>query len=470
MAGLMAESRDRDEPATDPLLTDLYQLTMLQAYWRSAMSGVAVFEFFVRKLPKQRLFLMAAGLEQVLQYLETLQFNARDMAWLRSTRRFDPQFLDWLASLRFTGDVHAMPEGTLFFPDEPILRVTAPLPVAQFVESRIVNLLHFQTLVASKAARMVLQQPKAMLIDFGLRRAHGAEAGLLAARASYIAGFTGTATLAAERAFGIPAFGTMAHSFIQAHDGEMAAFRSFATAWPRGTTLLIDTYNTIEGARRATAIARELAGLGITIGGVRLDSGDLIALSQQVRQVLDAEGFQAMKIFASSSVDEYLMAQAASAKAPIDGYGVGTHLTTSSDAPNLDCAYKLQEYAGKPRRKHSAGKATWPGRKQVYRSLTPAGRIEADIVTVEGDRQTGASLLIPVMRDGQRLADPEPMAQTRDRAAASLATLPDALRKLDRGIDEPAFRPAIAAALLRLADEADRAIRNAAQGEPVAKA
>jgi nicotinate phosphoribosyltransferase len=177
-----------------------------------------------------------------------------------------------------------------------------------------------------------------------------------------------------------------------------------------------------------------------------------------------------MKIFASSSVDEYLMAQAASAKAPIYGYGVGTHLTTSSDAPYLDCAYKLQEYAGKPRRKHSAGKATWPGRKQVYRHLTAAGRIEADIVTVEGDRQTGASLLIPVMRDGQRLADPEPMAQTRDRAAASLATLPDALRKLDRGIDEPAFRPAIAAALLRLADEADRAIRNAAQGEPVAKA
>jgi len=470
MVVLTTDSRDRDEPATDPLLTDLYQLTMLQAYWRGAMNDVAVFEFFVRKLPKQRLFLVAAGLEQVLQYLETLQFNAHDMAWLRSTRRFDPQFLDWLAGLRFTGDVHAMPEGTLFFPDEPILRVTAPLPVAQFVESRIVNLLHFQTLVASKAARMVLQQPRATLIDFGLRRAHGAEAGLLAARASYIAGFTGTATLAAERAFGIPAFGTMAHSFIQAHDGEMAAFRSFATAWPRGTTLLIDTYDTIEGARRAAAIARELAGLGITVGGVRLDSGDLIVLSRQVRQLLDAEGFQVMKIFASSSVDEYLMAQSASAKAPIDGYGVGTHLTTSSDAPYLDCAYKLQEYAGRPRRKHSAGKATWPGRKQVYRHLTAAGRIEADIVTVEGDRQTGASLLIPVMRNGQRLADPEPMAQTRDHAAASLATLPDELRKLDRDMDESAFRPAIAAALLLLADEADRAIRSAAQGEPVARA
>jgi nicotinate phosphoribosyltransferase len=467
---LTADTRDRIEPTADLLLTDLYQLTMLQAYWRSAMNDLAVFEFFVRKLPKQRLFLMAAGLEQVLQYLETLRFEARDMAWLRSTRRFDPQFLDWLAGLRFTGDVHAMPEGSLFFPDEPILRVTAPLPVAQFVESRIVNLLHFQTLVASKAARMVLQQPKATLIDFGLRRAHGGDAGLLAARAAYIAGFTGTATLAAERAFGIPAFGTMAHSFIQAHDSEMAAFRSFATAWPQGTTLLIDTYDTIEGARRAAGIARDLAGLGITIGGVRLDSGDLIALSRQVRQLLDAEGFPAMRIFASSSVDEYLMAEAAAAKAPIDGYGVGTHLTTSSDAPYLDCAYKLEEYAGRPRRKHSAGKATWPGRKQVYRRLTAAGEIEADIVTVEGDRQTGEALLVPVMRDGQRLADPEPISQSRDRAAASLASLPDELRKLDRDMGEPAFRPTIAAALLLLADEADRAIREAAQGEPVAKA
>jgi nicotinate phosphoribosyltransferase len=467
---LTAATGDRIEPTADPLLTDLYQLTMLQAYWRSAMSDLAVFEFFVRKLPKQRLFLVAAGLEQVLQYLEELQFGAREMAWLRSTRRFDPQFLDWLAGLRFTGDVHAMPEGSIFFPDEPILRVTAPLPVAQFVESRIVNILHFQTLVASKAARMVLQQPKAMLVDFGLRRAHGADAGLLAARASYIAGFTGTATLAAERAFGVPAFGTMAHSFIQAHDSEKAAFRSFATAWPQGTTLLIDTYDTIEGARRAAGTARDLAALGIPIGGVRLDSGDLIALSHQVRQILDAEGFPAMKIFASSSVDEYLMAQAAAAKAPIDGYGVGTHLTTSSDAPYLDCAYKLQEYAGKPRRKHSAGKVTWPGRKQVYRRLTTAGRVEADTVTIEGDRQTGEALLVPVMRNGHRVAEPEPMQQLRNRAAVSLASLPDELRKLERDIGEISFRPTIAAALLLLADEADRAIRTAAEDAPVAEA
>ena len=450
---LTAATGDRIEPTADPLLTDLYQLTMLQAYWRSAMSDLAVFEFFVRKLPKQRLFLIAAGLEQALQYLEELQFDAHDMAWLRSTRRFDPQFLDWLAGLRFTGDVHAMPEGSVFFPDEPILRVTAPLPMAQFVESRIVNILHFQTLVASKAARMVLQQPKAMLVDFGLRRAHGADAGLLAARASYIAGFTGTATLAAERAFGIPAFGTMAHSFIQAHDSEIAAFRSFATVWPQGTTLLIDTYDTIEGARRAAGVAKDLAGLGITIGGVRLDSGDLIALSQQVRKVLDAEGFPAMKIFASSSVDEYLMAQAAAARAPIDGYGVGTHLTTSSDMPYLDCAYKLQEYAGRPRRKHSAGKATWPGRKQVYRHYDERGRFARDVVTVEGDAQPGEPLLKPVMQGGRRLPQPG-LAAARAHALSQLERLPERLRVLPDAAEPYAVE--IAPALHELAAEVDR--------------
>lgn len=442
-------------PTGDPFLLDLYQLTMLQAYWRSGMTGTAVFEFFVRRMPRQRNFLLAAGLEQVLHYLETLNFSAADIAWLQSRHRFDPDFLEWLAAFRFTGDVHAMPEGTAFFHDEPILRLTAPMPEAQLVESRIVNLLHFQTLIASKAARMVLQQPQAILIDFGLRRAHGAEAGLLAARAAYIAGFTGSATLAAERAFGVPSFGTMAHSFVQAHATERAAFRNFALAWPDNVTLLIDTYDTLAAAHEIVALSHELAMQGVKVGGVRLDSGDLIALAKQVRQIFDAAGLYELRIFASSSIDEYFMAQAVAAGAPIDGYGIGTLLTTSADAPYLDCAYKLQEYAGAPRRKRSTGKATWPGRKQVYRSLDRNGNLAGDIVTVEGDPQPGQPLLIPVMQAGRRMAEPEAIGAIRNRAVAALASLPPTLRAMERKTAEPCFQPLIAPALQELAAQTD---------------
>jgi len=451
----MAAPDTHRHAAVSPLLTDLYQLTMLQAYWRSGMNDTAVFEFFVRRMPLKRNFLIAAGLEQVSDYLEDLRFSAANIAWLRSLDRFDAAFLDWLTDFRFTGDVHAMPEGTIFFQDEPILRVTAPMPEAQLVESRIVNLLHFQSLIASKAARMVLQQPGATLIDFGLRRAHGAEAGLLAARAAYIAGFTGSATLEAEQAFGVPSFGTMAHSFVQAHASEHEAFRSFAGAWPSNVILLIDTYDTIAAAHDVVLLADELAGAGIAVQGVRLDSGDLIDLSMQVRRIFDAAGMQHLRIFASSSVDEYLMARAAGASAPIDGYGIGTHLTTSADVPYLDCAYKLQEYAGEPRRKRSTGKATWPGRKQVYRQFDSSSRIASDIVTVEDDPQPGQPLLHQVMRNGHRLAPGEPSAGLRARAAAGLASLPDSLRALDRTHSEPLLQPVISKSLRDLAERAD---------------
>jgi nicotinate phosphoribosyltransferase len=451
-------------PSEDPLLLDLYQLTMLQAYWQGGMNEIAVFEFFVRRLPRQRGFLLAAGLEQVLQYLENLRFRPDDIAWLRSLGRFDPGFLNWLAGFRFEGDVHAMPEGTIFFPNEPILRVTAPMPQAQLVESRIVNLLQFQTLIATKAARMVLQQPGAILIDFGLRRAHGAEAGLLAARAAYIAGFSGSATLAAERAFGVPAFGTMAHSFVQAHATEETAFRRFAAAWPGNVTLLIDTYDTIAAAHRVVALAHELAAAGITVGGVRLDSGDLIALSKEVRAIFDAAGLNNLRIFASSSVDEYFLAEAAAAGAPIDGYGIGTLLTTSADLPYLDCAYKLQEYAGTPRRKRSAGKATWPGRKQVFRRFDDCGMITADTVTLEGDPQPGLALIEPVMRSGGRLGPGEAVGSIRQRATAALASLPQLLRKLEREPEDAPFEPEIAPALHDLAQRADEMVDAAEKG------
>src|SRR5271166_2242777 len=274
-------------PEYSALLTDLYQLTMMQGYWQHEMHETAVFEFFVRKLPTQRNFLLAAGLEQAITYLEELAFSPAEIEWLAATQRFQPAFVRWLEKLHFTGDVDAMPEGTVFFADEPILRVTAPLPQAQLLESRLINILQFQSLIASKAARVVLAAPGKTLIDFGFRRAHGAEAGLMAARASYIAGFAGTATVLAEELFGIPAYGTMAHSYIEAHDDEIAAFESFARARPNNLTLLIDTYDTEVGARKVVALAPRLLARGIKVRAVRLDSGDLIALSKSVRGILD---------------------------------------------------------------------------------------------------------------------------------------------------------------------------------------
>ncbi|SDK43297.1 nicotinate phosphoribosyltransferase [Pseudomonas indica] len=436
------------------LLTDLYQLTMLQGYFERDMFDTAVFEFFARKLPGCRNFYLAAGLEQALDYLEQLRFSDIELEWLATQRMFRPAFIDYLAGLRFTGDVHAMPEGTPFFPDEPILRVTAPLPEAQLVESRLINLLHFQTLIASKAARVVLQAPGKRLVDFGLRRAHGAEAGVLAARASYLVGFSATATVLAGAQFGIPLAGTMAHSFIQAHANEAEAFEHFAHSLPASVVLLIDTYDTEAGAAKVVGLAPRLASAGIAVQGVRLDSGDLGEHARKVRAILDEGGLDKVTVFASGSVDEYLIGDLLAQGAPIDGFGIGTRLDTSSDAPALDCAYKLQEYAGLPRRKRSEGKATWPGRKQVYRRYDSAGLCSGDTLTLEGDATRGAALIQPVMRQGRRLRPSPSLEEVRRYTQRQLASLPMALRGL-----EPAVYPVHVSDTLRaLAAEADRLI------------
>jgi len=441
-------------PANSALLTDLYQLTMMQGYHDAGMEEVAVFEFFVRKLRHGRGFLMAAGLEQSLEFLEDLHFSSEELAWLANTGRFSNGFLASLETLRFTGDVHAMAEGTIVFPNEPILRVTAPIAQAQLVETRLINLLHFQTLIASKAARMVLMAPGKLLVDFGLRRAHGAEAGLLAARASYIAGFSGTATVQAGMQFGIPLFGTMAHSFVQAHDAEAQAFEHFAHAQPDNVVLLIDTYDTEEAARKVVALSPKLEREGIRIKGVRIDSGNLADHAHQVRQILDAGGLNHVTIFASGDLDEHVLRDMLSSGAPVDGFGVGTRMDTSSDVPYLDCAYKLEEYAGKPRRKRSEGKQTWPGRKQVFRSYNSDGRMEADVVTVEGDHQQGEALIKQVMCGGKRLVESTTLADIRSHAAAELARLPEPLRKLQ----EPyAYEVEISSELYHLAVQVDRA-------------
>ena len=441
-------------PATSPLLTDLYQLNMLQAYLDHGQTDTAVFEFFVRRLPARRGFLMAAGLEQALDFLEGLQFSNDEIDWLRRSKRFGDGFIDYIARLRFTGDVDAIPEGTVFFENEPIIRVIAPLPQAQLVESRLINILHFQSLIASKAARMVLAAPGRQLVDFGLRRAHGAEAGLMAARASYLAGFAGTATVLAQKEFGIPIFGTMAHSFIQAHDDETSAFSAFAHSRPDNLVLLIDTYDTEAAARKVVRLAPRLKQAGITVRAVRLDSGDLIVLSKHVRRILDDGGLQDVTIFASGGLDEDELAGMMEANAPIDGFGVGTSLTTSSDVPALDCAYKLQEYAGIARRKRSAGKATWPGRKQVWRHFGDDGRMAGDVLALHDDRHAGEPLLIPVMRNGQRLGVAPTLEDIRQKAAHGLAQLPEPQRRLGEGAAR--FPVTVAPGLIALAEEVDR--------------
>ena len=441
-----------------PLLTDLYQLNMMQAYLDHGDTGTAVFEFFMRKLPARRGFLLTAGLEQALDFLETLRFSPEDLAWLRESGRFGKGMLDYLAALRFNGDVHAMPEGTVFFADEPILRITAPLPLAQLIETRLINIVHFQCLVASKAARMMLAAPGKLMVDFGLRRAHGAEAGVMAARASYIAGFAGTATVLAGELYGIPIFGTMAHSFVQAHDDEAAAFELFAQSRPENLTLLIDTYDTEAGARKVVALAPRLAARGIKIGAVRLDSGDLAALSKSVRRILDQGGLNDVRIFASGGLDEDSVAAMLHAGAPIDGFGMGTSLTTSSDVPALDCVYKLQEYAGLARRKQSTGKATWPGRKQVWRRYDADGRMRGDILSLEDEAQEGEPLLQMVMQGGKRMAASPALADIRTRAAGELARLPAPLRRLEGAAPYPVE---IGEALRRMAGDVDRRLRGA---------
>jgi len=436
-----------------PLLTDLYQLNMMEAYLDHGQTDLAVFEFFMRRLPARRGFLMAAGLEQALDYLENLRFTAEDLDWLKRTGRFSGRLLDYLAELRFTGDVHAMPEGTLFFPDEPILRVTAPLPVAQLVETRLINILHYQSMIASKAARAVLVARDKLLVDFGLRRAHGGEAGVMAARASYLAGFAGTATVLAEKLYGIPTFGTMAHSFIESNDDEATAFEHFAVSRPNNLTLLIDTYDTLAAAHKVVALAPRLAARGITIRSVRIDSGDLLALSRGVRAILDQGGLSQIGVFASGGLDEDDVADLIGVGAPITGFGLGTALTTSADVPALDCAYKLQEYAGIARRKRSVGKATWPGRKQVWRHYGPDGRMGKDILSLATDRQDGEPLLAPVMLDGKRIAPSPSLTESRTRAAGNLARLPEPQRTLEpKGV----YPVEVSDALVRLAGEVDR--------------
>jgi nicotinate phosphoribosyltransferase len=433
-------------------LTDLYELTMVRGYVAAGMRERAVFELFVRALPATRGFLLAAGLEQALDFLTDLRFERAELDELERRGKVAHDLVESLRDLRFTGDVDAVPEGTVVFENEPIVQVSAPLPEAQLVETRLMNLVHLETMIASAAARSVLAAPGKLLVDFGVRRAHGFEAGLLAARAAYIAGFAGTSTVLAGMRFAIPLYGTMAHSFIEAHDDELEAFRSFARANPDDTIFLIDTYDSERGAQKVVALARE----GIVARGVRIDSGDLADHARRVRRILDEGGLRDCKIIASGGLDEHALQALVTAGAPIDGFGIGTRLDTSADAPYLDCAYKLEEYAGRPRRKRSEGKATWPGKKQVHRLFDKEGAMRGDIVTLAGAHEEGEPLLVPAMRAGRRVHPAESLVVIRERAARSLAALPAHLRALEVA---PPYTVRIAERLEDLAAELDERAR-----------
>jgi nicotinate phosphoribosyltransferase len=413
-------------------MTDLYQLTMAAGYFCNGLHRRrACFEAFVRALPPDRGYLIAAGLEQVLHYLTHLHFTDDQANWLRRQPPFAKvpvKFFDYLRELRFTGNAWALPEGTVFFPTEPILRITADLIQAQLVETYVLACLSMPTLVACKAARIVSAAQGRPVFEFGARRAHGPQAGLLAARAAIIGGCAGTSNVEAARRLSVPAVGTQAHSWVMSFDDEQEAFLRYAEVFGPHTVCLIDTYDTIAGARKATAVGPQLR-------GVRLDSGDLLCLSKEVRQILDQAGLHSAKILASGDLNEHRIAELLGAGAPIDAFGVGTELVISADAPGLSLVYKLVESADEsgrmmPKAKFSSDKVTLGGAKQVYRVFNESGRMSVDVLTQADERIEGTPLLEPVMTDGKLVIDPPDIQTVAKRAADQIDKLPPALKSL----------------------------------------
>jgi nicotinate phosphoribosyltransferase len=416
--------------ANSALLTDLYELTMAASYFRHGMDEPSTFDLFVRHLPEQRNFLIACGLEQALDYLEELHFDDEAVDYLRSLEMFDDDYLGFLSELRFTGDVHAMPEGEAVFGGEPLLRVTAPLPQAQIVESFLLNCVAFQTMVASKAARVAIACKGRDFVDFSLRRDHGADAALKAARAAYIAGAAATSNVLAGKAYGIPVNGTMAHSYVMAFDQEIDAFRTFVRDFPERAVLLIDTFDVEEGARRAARVASERAGEDVRLVGVRIDSGDFAHLSRSVRKILDEAGLRDTQIFLSGDLDEYRIDELVDEGVPADAFGVGTQLGVSGDAPSLGGVYKLVADSTGPRIKLSAGKVTLPGCKQVWR-YERDGIIDRDVIALEQEELADSRPILQLaMSDGSRVTEPESLEVTRQRCAATVASLPSSLKSL----------------------------------------
>jgi nicotinate phosphoribosyltransferase len=449
------------------LLTDLYELTMAAGYVQNRFEARATFELFVRNLPPRRNYLVAAGLEQALDFLENVRFSSEDIAYLRGQpffRNVHSDFFGYLSQFQFTGDVWALPEGAVFFPGEPLLRVTAPIADAQLVETGLLSILHFQTLIASKASRITTAAAGRPVVEFGSRRAHGMEAGVLAARAAFIGGCEGTSNTYAGRRYGIPVYGTQAHSWIMAHKDEAEAFRDFLDVFPEQSTLLVDTYDVHAAIEKIIAQGRKP-------GGVRLDSGDVLADSQRVRKRLDHAGWNDVKIFASGELDEERLEVLLRSGARIDAFGVGTALSTSSDSPNIGVIYKLVEVdTGETVRsaaKFSQEKITYPGRKQVFRYSGREGKFSEDVIGLDTQSFPGSDpLLVPVMREGRRIAvsNEDPLATMKaaqGRHLADRGRLPGRIVGLGQAL--PAFPVRYSERLEELRDQVRQSVVKAAR-------
>jgi nicotinate phosphoribosyltransferase len=450
----------RFDPNETPLFTDLYELTMAASYFESGFNESACFTMSSRRLPTRRGFLVAAGLERLLEALEEFRFEPPILDYLGSLRIFKPDFLSFLGKLRFTGDIVAMPEGTIFFGDEPIIEVHGPLIEAQILETLVINQIGMASLIASKAARSVIAARGRGLVDFGLRRSQGVDAGLIAARSSYLAGYIGTSNVLAGRRYGIPLYGTMAHSYVMAHARERESFENFVQLFPQRSTLLVDTYDTVRGVENAAEVALQLKRQGFKLQAVRLDSGDLADLSMKARRILDRNGLHDVAIFASGNLDEYRIDELIRAGAPIDEFGVGTAMVVSADAPALDVAYKLTEYDGMPRIKTSQHKLSLPGRKQVFRAMNTSRDFYADLIGLADEDATAVphefgrepatveTLLKKHFAAGHRVGSRPTLAESRERLRESMATLDQRYKELEKPETFPVARTAALDAML----------------------
>ncbi|CAN2043086.1 Nicotinate phosphoribosyltransferase pncB2 [Candidatus Magnetomoraceae bacterium gMMP-1] len=413
------------------LSTDLYELTMASGYLDEQMFENATFSLFIRKFPPDRGYFIAAGLEQALDYLENFKFSQNDFEYLESVDLFSQKFLNYLEKLRFSGQVHALPEGTIFFPNEPLLEITGSIIEAQILESVLINIFGFSTLIASKASRCIHAAKGRSLVDFSFRRTQGIDAGLKVARSSYISGFTATSNVLAGKYYKIPISGTMAHSYVGSFTKEIEAFRSFSRSFPDNTVLLIDTYDTLDGTLNAVKIAREMKKIGRTLKGVRLDSGDMTDLSIKVRKILDDHGFPDVKIFASSGFDEFKISNSLKAGAKIDAFGVGTKMGVSADAPYGDIVYKMVRYDKRDIKKFSPGKITLAGKKQVFRKFDSEGRFVEDIIGTRDEKRNDAhGLMKPVMKNGKIISSHPSLDDIRDCFKKNFNALDDSYKLL----------------------------------------
>jgi len=454
----------RLEPAEVALLTDLYELTVSAAFFDHGFNDIASFEVAMRRMPPGRGFMIAAGVERLAEALEQYRFDAAALEHLDSLKLFKREFLEYLSKLRFTGSIRALPEGTIYFAGEPILEIRAPLIEGQLLETLVLNQIGFASIVATKAARCFAVAGGRRLVDFSPRRAQGADASLIAARSSYLAGFHGSSNVLAGKRYGIPVFGTMSHSFVMAHDSERDAFSDFVGSFPTLGTLLVDTYDTVRGVENAAAVATRLREAGAKIQAVRLDSGDLHALSRRARAILDKAGLKDISIVASGNLDEFKIAELVDAGAPIDAFGVGTALAVSDDAPAADFTYKLVDYKNHARLKTSAGKTSTPGRKQLFRAYAPSGSFYADLVGIVDEGATTVArefkpvpaktvqLLETVVEGGARIMPRPGLSEARERVMNGLTAL-DARHKVLRRPAEFSVRQTAALSALMISEK-----------------